>query len=1108
MGLTLFSIRNPLLVTIVTLALACFGVYSYITMGVGIFPNISFPGVTIITVVPGADPATVETQVTKPIEDAMFTLPNISTMVSTSAEGVSLVQVQFTTAANTTLIPVDAERVVNSVRNKLPPEAESPTITRFETSAFPVITIGISGPQPLDQLQRTAKDVVQKRIEAVDGVGSVQLLGGWDREVQVRVDLFKLQSRGIGLNQVQQALQSEHLEFPAGSLSASGTDANVRLSGLVRDPAQLGAIVVAQTGQGPIYLRDVATIVDTSKKITTINRVNGVPTVTLTATKLAAANTLEVSRGVRQVIADMEATLPAGMKIDVVSDAAIYTQLSFNTIRKTLAEAVLYTGLILLLFLHTWRSTLIVLISIPTSLLVTFCVMSLLGLNLNLISMLALTLSVGILVDDSIVVLENIYRHLAKQEPPIVAAMNGRNEIALAAITITMVDVVVYLPISMIADLSGEFIRPFALVITAATLASLLVSFTLTPLLASRYLSLQHALKQGNGWMERAGRRWDVLFEGISHKYQRLLAHVLADRILRFGLRRRLVMAITRGRRGAGIQSGIGMRWAVIALGLLSFVVGLAMLRTGRVGFDLFPAGDQSEVNITVVMPPATSIETTDAAVREVERRLGEYHEVRLVYSNTGGSSSGFLGTAAGDTSRVFVLLHPKSERERTSAEVATDMREHLAEGIPGATVRIALPNAFGFGGFGQQAIQVSVRGPDPSVLDRLVEQVTAIVRETPGVVDVNNDNEKVQPEFLFSMDRDRASDLGISAQQAAGALRTAVSGTVVSKFRRAGQDDVDVRLIADDVYRARPDNLTSLPLLTSKGTMVILGQLGQVTAGASPTQIRHVSRERSVTVGASGGTRLVGDIQRDIEASVAQIAFPPGYSVTYAGQAQQGGQSFGFIFRAMGAGLVLMYLLMVMLFRSVTLPLSVLMSLPLAVIGSLGAMTITSTAFTLFSLLGFTLLIGLVGKNAILLVDYTDTLRKRGRTRAEALIEAGPTRLRPIVMTTTAIVVALAPLALGIEEGSELLTSAAVVLIGGLITSTVLTLVFVPAMYTIFDDVESWVGGLARRVSTPRPFETEELALLRPNGKVHTNGHGPAASPLEREPAAVAPPS
>ncbi len=1059
MRVTEFSIRNPVMVTVVALALMCFGLFAYLTMGVAIFPNVSFPGVTVLTSVPGADPGTIETQVTKPIEDAIFALPNLDLMISTSAEGLSLIQVNFTSAANANLIPVDVERVVNSVRNRLPAEAEAPTITQFDTSAIPVIYVGLSGIQSLDQLQDTAQNLVQKRFEAVPGVGSVRISGGLTREIQVKADLDKLRAFGLGLNSLQQAISSEHIEFPAGALSASGTDVNVRLNGLVRDPAQLGQIIVTQLPTGPIYVRDVATIIDGFKKVNTLNRVGGAPAVTLIVTKLGDANTLQVSRAIREKMAEVQLLLPDGMHMQVVTDAAIYAEKSFNTIRKTLAEAVLFTGIILLLFLHTWRSTLIVLVAIPTSILTTLGLMSLLGMNLNLFSMLALTLSIGILVDDSIVVLENIVRHLSFGEPPILAAVNGRGEIGLAAFTITMVDVVVYLPISLIQDISGDFIRPFALVITAATLTSLVVSFTLTPLLASRYLQLAHALKQGNGPMERFGRRWDTGFNGIAHAYQRLLNRVLTGRMLR---------------------GAIGMRWAVIAVGMLSFVAGLGTLSTGRIGFDLFPAGDQSEVDITLVMPPATALQRTDAVVRALEARLREYSEVSVVYSNTGATNANFFGASGGNMSRVFVLLVPKSERARSSSELANEFREHLAEGIPDATLRIALPNAFGFGGFGNQAIQAAVRGPNPEVLNGLVDQVTEIVRKTPGAVDVNNDNEKVQGEFLITIDRDRAADLGVSTQQAALALRTAITGTVVSKFRQAGQEDIDIRLIADDRFRAGPDNLASLPLLTNRGTMVALGSVGDIRRTAAPTEIRRVDRERSVIVNASAGEgRLVGDIQRDVESQVAQLQLPPGYSVTYQGQAEQGGQSFGLIFQAMGTGLVLMYLLMVVLFNSFTLPLSVLMSLPLAVVGSLGAMALTQTAFTLFALLGFTLLIGLVGKNAILLVDYTDTLRKRGRDRTQALVEAGPTRLRPIVMTTVAVVVALAPLALGVEEASELLTATAVVLIGGLITSTLLTLVFVPAMYSVFDDVEEATKRVVRRFSHARELEPEELAVL-----------------------------
>ncbi|HUZ78496.1 MAG TPA: efflux RND transporter permease subunit [Chloroflexota bacterium] len=1051
MKLTHFALRNPLVIGAITLVLICFGLYSYFSMAIAIVPNVNFPGVEIVTTEPGADPQTVETQITKPIEDAVSALPNIDTMTSTSNEGVSTISVQFTTAANATLVPVDVERAVNQARANLPADANPPSVASFDTNSIPVLVVSLSGSQPLSQLQQVATNRLQTTLQGIAGVGSVSVNGGSSREIQVKVNMSALQARGIGLNTLQQALQAEQIEVPAGTLTSATKDVNVLLNGLVSSPAQLGQIIVAQTPTGPVYLRDVATVDDTLKQAQVIARVNGRPAVTLTVTKLASANTIQVSQAVQREMAQLQPTLPQGMKLDTVFNAADYTQQSFNTIQKTLIEAVIFTGLILLLFLHTWRSTLIVLVAIPTSVLTTFGIMNLIGFNLNLFSMLALTLAVGILVDDSIVVLENIYRHLGLKEPPYLAAINGRNEIGLAAITITMVDVVVYVPIALIPGIAGDFIRPFALVIAAATLTSLIVSFTLTPLLASRYLALEQTISAKSGRLAAVGRVWDAGFNAIEGAYQRLLAKVLSGR---------------KGRR------------LVILIGVLSFVLGIGTLFTGRIGFDIFPSGDQSEVDVSVTMPSGTSLNVTDAAARQMEARLQSFREVRQV-TTVVGQGSGF-GASSGDTATLRVLLVPPDKRSRSSAQLADAIRPVLSAGIPGATVRTDLPSAFGFGGFGGQPIQASVRGPNPDVLNALVDKMTIAMAHVPGAVDVNNANQKTQPEEVIQMNRDQAAALGITAQQAAQALSAAVDGTVVTKFRQPGQDAVDIRLIANDAFRANPANLSSLPLLSSNGSIVSLGQIGTIVQGSAPVEIDHVNRERAVTINASVSGRTVGQVQSDIQTAIAKIPLPPGYSVTYGGQGQQGASAFSDIYKAMGVAMLLIYVLMMMLFGSVTLPLAVMMSLPLALVGAFGAMAITATPFTLFSLLGFTLLIGLVGKNAILLVDYTDTLRKRGLGRAAALLEAGPTRLRPIVMTTMSVIVALSPLALGIEQGSELLKAAAIVLIGGLITSTVLTLVFVPAMYTLFDDVQEWMLRQVRKVATARELEPAEVELVR----------------------------
>jgi len=453
--------------------------------------------------------------------------------------------------------------------------------------------------------------------------------------------------------------------------------------------------------------------------------------------------------------------------------------------------------------------------------------------------------------------------------------------------------------------------------------------------------------------------------------------------------------------------------------------------------------------------------------------------EVREVFSSTGGGASNF-GVASGDTSQIRVLLVPKNARTRSSVEIADQLGTTLPPGIPKSRVGVSLPNAFGFGGFGGQPIQVAIQGPDPTTLNRLVDQATALMAAVPGAADVNNANQKVQPEYVFELDHAHAADLGVSAQQASTSMHIAVDGMVVSKYRQLGQDDVDIRLISDDAFRASPTNLPDLPILTSTGSLVRLGQLGTIVPGSAATVISHVGRVRSVSISASTNGRLVGDVLGDIQTSLKNLSLPPGYAITYSGQAAQGGSAFSDIFKALGVAVLLMYLLMLMLFRSVTLPLAVLMSLPLAIVGALGAMAWTGSPFTLFSLLGIAVLVGLVGKNAILLVDYTDTLRKRGVGRTEALLEAAPTRLRPILMTTFSIIASLTPVGLGLEEGSELLKSAAVVLIGGLLTSTLLTLVFVPAMYTLLDDLQELVLGLVGRIARPRQLQPAEIAILR----------------------------
>ncbi|HET6317308.1 MAG TPA: efflux RND transporter permease subunit [Chloroflexota bacterium] len=1055
--ITTFSLRNPLVVAALSVVLCVFGLFAYFSLGVAITPNVNYPSVVVTTVYPGADPETVEANVTRPIEEAVATLANIDTngLTSTSMSGVSIVNVQFTGAANADLVSNDVQRVVNGIRGKLPADAEVPSVTKVDINALGVAKVVLSGPQPLTQLQDIAENLIQPELNALPGVGATQIRSGVTREVHLTVDQEKLRTRGLSITNVIGALQSQQIEVPAGTIADGTKDFSVFFDSLASNVDALGDLVVAPTPGGSMLLKDVATIDDTFKERTGLVRVDDQEGIALVVVKLPDANVISTVEGVKHKVEELKPRLPANTSLDVVIDGSRYTTKSFSTVRNALLEAVAVTGLILLLFLHTWRGTLTVLVSIPVSLLSTLALMAALHYNLNLLTMVALTVSVGILVDDSIVVLENISKHLVRGKPPLQAAIDGRNEIGMAALTITLVDVVVYVPIAaMTTGLPAQFLGPFAVVITAATLSSLVVSFTLTPLMAK--LMLRDGEEQsGNTWLVRFGRVWDRGFDKLERGYGSLLGVALPN------------------------------RWAVIAIGLASFAAGIALLMFGFIGFDFFPSGDQSEIDLTLTLPPATSLQATNALALQVERDIkATYPEIYGTSTALGTSSAGGVNVILGasNQAQIIGLLVPPTERRRGAVEIAEDMRHKLEGRYTNARVRLGVPNAFGFGGFGNPPVQVQVQGSAPATVDATAKKIEQAIRGVPGAVGIDNSNDDVQTQVRARVDWTHAADLGVSARDAGAALRAALDGFTsnTSQYRQPGQKAVPIRVLTAGADSLTQRDLAQLPISGGKG-VVKLGQFTNFETTEVPTSIQHVNRLRSVTIGVNAGDGvLVGDLQNAVQKAVKTVPLPAGYSVTYAGSGQIGGSAFGDLARAMGVAVLLMYMLMMMLFGSLMRPLVVLFSLPLALIGALGAMALAHSAFTLFSMLGVAVLLGLVGKNAILLIDRTDNLRRAGVDRFTALLQAGPSRLRPIVMTTVSVMAALLPIVSGVEEGSELLQSVALVLIGGLLTSTLLTLVFIPAMYTVLDDIQvlcERLIGFVRR-SAVRSVDTAPQGL------------------------------
>jgi hydrophobic/amphiphilic exporter-1 (mainly G- bacteria), HAE1 family len=1043
-GLTRVSIVRPLFIAMLTLAMVVIGGVSYTRLGVDLLPAIDFPVVSVAVPYPGAGPESVEQLVVKPIEDALAGEANLDYMVSQASEGFGAVTLVYKDRANADTAAINVERKVNGIRGALPQDIQPPSVVRAEISAMPVLNLSVAGSRPAGELYRLVDETIVPKLSTVPGVASVGISGGEAQEVVVKVDLDKLRAYGLSILQLNQALQAENLNVPAGTVTERGRDYAIRLNALYPAPERIRDTIVAATPTGAVRVRDVAEVAVAPKRVTRIQRTDGNDAIGLLVTKQADANTLEVADGVKAALDRLRAQLPADVRVTVVSDESVFTRATLDDVRTNLVEAVALTGLVLLVFLHTLRSTFIVLVSIPTSLIATFTMMYALGFTLNMMSMMALALTVGILVDDSIVVLENIFRHLEAGEDRFSAALAGRSEIGLAAIAITLVDVVVYLPIAFMSGIVGQYFRQFGLVVATATLLSLFVSFTLTPMLASKVLALPKPHSRTP--LALFGRVWERGFSRLGRGY---------EQVLRWALR---------------------WRWATVIAGALSLAAGVALIVFHMVGVEFMPRSDESRLIATVEMPPGTAIEVTDRAARQVEDRFRAWPETRSVFSSVGtGGTSG--GASQARFARVTVELTKPHERSRTQAELAVAARS-LADGIPGARLQVS-PG--GFMSSGAPPLYVVVSGDEGGPLESLVARVEEIIRRTPGTTDVANSAAPGAPEVPSALPRDRAAELGLTAGQIAQALRTGIAGTVATQYQPAGQKGVDVRVMLDDADRASLDQLGAIPLVGSRGVQVRLDQVATLRPSAGPSQITRRDRQRYVALTAELTDRSLGDVVRDVQAEVDKLGLPPGFKVSFTGEAEAQSESFAQIFEALLLSVLLMYMLMVALYESLLSPFVVMLSLPLALVGAIAGLYATGSTLNMMSMIGMIMLAGLVGKNAILLVDYTNTLRKGGIARDAALLQAGPTRLRPILMTTAAMVLAMAPAAAQIGEGAEMSAPLAVVVIGGLLSSTLLTLVVIPAVYTIVDDAGALLGRPFRRQQAREPAPIVPLRSASP---------------------------
>ncbi|MCL4534203.1 MAG: efflux RND transporter permease subunit [Bacteroidetes bacterium] len=1028
MGLTRLAINRPLAILMLIIALVLMGVVSFRLLRVDRMPQMSFPFVSVSVSYPGASPTDMEALVAEPIEGAVAGVAGVQSIQSSTSLGRASVNIQFVEGVDTDKAAVDVQNRVAGIRSRLPADATDPRVGKFDPNSSPIMNIAFTGPRSSEELYDIASTEVQPALQSVLGVADVSMSGGRQEEIEIQLDLNRLEGYGVTIQQLTTALGRENVNVPAGSVTQGRQTLSVRSLGLFQSPDDLGNMIVSTSVTGTVRLKDVSTIVDTYKPRTAYQRFDGNDSIGLAVTKASEANSLQVASDLRDAVDKIQQTLPADTKLVISNDSSRFTQAALDAVQKDLLMAVLLCGAVLLLFLHTWRNTLIVILAIPTSLISTFLVMYALGFSLNTMSLLALALMIGILVDDSIVVLENIHRHLTMGEKPRDAALNGRSEIGMAAMAITFVDIVVYVPVAFMQGNVGRMFKEYGLTIAAATLFSLFVSFTLTPMLASRFAKREEHSERGL-WA-RFGDAWDRGFQHLADGYGQLVGFALHVRPL------------------------------VLVVGFGAVAIALAMLQFNVLGSEYAPQEDDNLFNINIQMPSGTSLDTTNAATVKLEKLLRDQVPEATDMFTTVGSRGAFGGTGA--NANISVQLVDKSQRSRTIWQIMADVRR-LAATIPEMNAQVNSSGGIAGMGRGGNNIMIRVSGPDLDTLAEIASQVQQIAQQVPGIADVRNAAAAVSPEFQAVLDRKKMAEMGITANQVGTTLRTLISGSVVTQYQPEGKTQMDITLITSNSGTQSVTQIANVPVAFQNGVPIRLGQIATIKQGTGPTQINRQDRNRVVSLSAVVVGRSTGDVARDLRAQLQQYSLPPGYAVTLAGSVTQMETTFSALLSALVLSIIMIYMLMVALYESWMYPLAIMFSLPVSLVGAFGGLLLTGNTFNLFSLIGIIMLMGLVAKNAILLVDYTNTLRARGMERNRALMEAGRTRLRPILMTTSTIVAAMIPLALKMEAGAESRSPMAVVVIGGVVSSTLLTLVLVPVMYTILD-------GLQVRLSRRQP--------------------------------------
>ncbi len=1029
MKLSNLAVNRPIAVLMAVITVILLGVVSLSKLTLDLYPKMTFPIAVVFTNYQGSAPEEVENLITRPLEEALGTANNVKEISSFSQPGSSMVLVEFNWGTDMDFATLQMREKVDLAKRMLPQDVTAPQVLKFDPSGLPIFKLSVSGGENLVDLRRIVEDEIKAKLERQEGVASVNVSGGQTREVRISVDHKKMSNYGLALNQISQTLGAENMNFSAGAIREGSQELIIRVTGQFKNVEQIENISFLTKSGTLVTLKEFASVADTFEKQTKLSTMNGKPSVGIDIQKQTDANTVSVSNQVLEAIEEMKGDLPSNVELNIIFDQALYINQSIDNVVRNIVFGGLLAVIVLYLFLGNIRSTLVIGISMPISIIATFTMVYFGGLTLNMLSLGGLALGVGMMVDSAIVILENIYRYRQKGYDHITAAKKGASEVGNAVIASALTTVAVFLPIVFVEGLAAELFRPLALTVSFSLLASLLVALTLIPMLSSKLLEVEVKGKDTK-MRGKVIEFFTKKLDGLNDIYKRIL------------------------------KWSINRRKTIITGVTLAFIASLALIPV--IGTEFVPKMDQGEIQINVKLPDGALFEETNEVVLEIEKNISNIASIETLFTSVGsGGAMDFTGSSRTNVANIHVKLVELSKRDIKTEQVGDQIRQ-LVAGIPGAEIEVSEMDS---GGMGMSApLEITVSGDDLETLQEIANDIIKEAEQVDGLRELESSASKGMPELEIKVLKDKAALNGLSTATIASTARAAFQGDIATVFK-TGSNEINVRVILDDYEKKTLQDLRNLEIFTPIGTTVFLEEVADVKIIEGPSTINRKGQTRQVTVQGAIVERDLGSIVTDLQARVDKLSVPEGYSINFGGQSKDMAEAFGDLTLALILAIVLVYMIMAAQFEALLHPFVIMFSLPATFIGIVFGLAATGRSLSVPAFIGVIMLAGIVVNNAIVLVDYINTLRKEGMSMEEAILKAGPTRLRPILMTTLTTVLGLIPLTLGLGEGAEVQAPMATVVVFGLTFSTVITLVLVPVMYIILDNVGANFKSRIRKI-------------------------------------------